>query len=111
MIKTRRTKRTFSREFKLDAIDQVVKDQRDPREVALALELNPDPLREWIQLYKQEILDIEPVGNTITTTPVEGELIDEFFVSGEYRTVLRMCIFQPQYLEKFMILSDKPLVK
>ncbi len=26
---------------------------------------------------------------------VEGELIDEFFVSGEYRTVLRMCIFQP----------------
>lgn len=42
---------------------------------------------------------------------VEGELIDEFFVSGEYRTVLRMCIFQPQYLEKFTILSDKSLVK
>lgn len=42
---------------------------------------------------------------------VEGELIYEFFVSGEYCTVLCMCIFQPQYLEKFMILIDKSLMK
>ena len=42
---------------------------------------------------------------------VEGELIDEFFVNGEYRTVLRMCIFQPQYLAKFKTPNDKPLVK
>ena len=42
---------------------------------------------------------------------VEGELIDEFFVNGEYRTVLRMCIFQPQYLAKFKTPGDKPLVK
>ena len=34
MIKTRRTKRTFSPEFKLEAIEQVVKYQRDVREVA-----------------------------------------------------------------------------
>ena len=40
MIKTRRTKRTFFPEFKLEAIEQVVKYQRDVREVALALELN-----------------------------------------------------------------------
>ena len=44
MIKTRRTKRTFSPEFKLEAIEQVVKYQRDVREVALALEINPDHL-------------------------------------------------------------------
>lgn len=42
MIKTRRTKRTFSPEFKLEAIEQVVKYQRDVRGVAHALELNPD---------------------------------------------------------------------
>ena len=41
MIKTRRTKRTFSPELRLEAIEQVVKYQRDVREVALALELNP----------------------------------------------------------------------
>ena len=28
----------------------------------------------------------------------EGKLIDEFFVNGEYRTAIRMCIFQPEYL-------------
>ena len=66
MIKTRRTKRTFSPEFKLEAIEQVVKYQRDVREVALALELNPDHLRKWIRLYKQELQGIEPAGNAIS---------------------------------------------
>jgi len=42
MIKTRRTKRIFSPEFKLEAIGQIVKYQRDVREVAQALELNPE---------------------------------------------------------------------
>ncbi len=66
MTKTRRTKRTFSPVFKLEANEQVVKYQRDVREVALALELNPDHLRKWIQLYKQELQGIEPAGNAIT---------------------------------------------
>lgn len=62
MLKTRRTKHTFSTEFKLEAIEQVVKYQRDVREVALALQLNPDHLRKWIRLYKQELRGIEPTG-------------------------------------------------
>ncbi|AXE36368.1 spermidine N1-acetyltransferase [Chromobacterium phragmitis] len=28
----------------------------------------------------------------------EGELIDEFFVNGRYRSALRMCLFQPEFL-------------
>ncbi|MEN5017742.1 spermidine N1-acetyltransferase [Erwinia sp. Eh17-17] len=32
---------------------------------------------------------------------IEGELIHEFFINGEYRNTIRMCIFQHQYLEKF----------
>ncbi|OCQ52777.1 Spermidine N(1)-acetyltransferase [Photorhabdus australis subsp. thailandensis] len=28
---------------------------------------------------------------------IEGELIDEFFINGGYRTAIRMCIFQHQY--------------
>ena len=67
-----RTKRTFSPEFRLEAIEQVVKYQRDVREVALALELNPDYLRKWIRLYKQELQGIEPAGNAIT--PEQREL-------------------------------------
>ena len=66
MINTRRTKRTFSPEFKLEAVEQVIKYQRDVREVAQALELNPDHLRKWIRLYNQEIQGIEPVVNAIT---------------------------------------------
>lgn len=66
MIKTRRTKRIFSPEFKLKAIEQVAKYQRDVREVALAPELNPDHLRKWIRLYKQELQGIESAGNAIT---------------------------------------------
>lgn len=31
---------------------------------------------------------------------VEGILKHEFFINGTYRNVTRMCIFQPQYLEK-----------
>ncbi len=45
MIKTRRTKCTFSSEFKTEAIEQVVKCQRDVYDVALAPELNPEHLR------------------------------------------------------------------
>ncbi len=44
----------------------VVKYQRDVREGALALELNPDHLRKWIRLYKQELQGIEPAGNAIS---------------------------------------------
>lgn len=32
---------------------------------------------------------------------VEADLIHEFFINGEYRSAVRMCIFQHQYLEKF----------
>ena len=66
MINTRRTKRTSSPEFKLEAVEQVIKYQRDVREVAQALELNPDHLRKWIRPYNHEIQDIELVGNAIT---------------------------------------------
>lgn len=48
MINSRRHKRTFPQEFKLEAIEKIVKCQRDVREVAQALELNPDHLRKWI---------------------------------------------------------------
>ncbi|PHI54202.1 hypothetical protein B9T65_00010 [Serratia marcescens] len=47
-------------------MEQVVKYQRDVRDVAQALELNPDHLRKWIRLYKQELQGIEPAGNAIT---------------------------------------------
>lgn len=32
---------------------------------------------------------------------IEGTLKHEFFINGEYRDAIRMCIFQHQYLAKF----------
>lgn len=56
----------LSPEFRLEAIEQVIKYQRDVREAALALKLNPAHWRKWIRLYKQELQGIEPTGNAIT---------------------------------------------
>ncbi|AWK13335.1 spermidine N1-acetyltransferase [Candidatus Fukatsuia symbiotica] len=33
----------------------------------------------------------------------EGELKKEFFINGEYRTVIRMCIFQREYFDKYKL--------
>ncbi|MCP2003044.1 UNVERIFIED_ORG: transposase [Buttiauxella agrestis ATCC 33320] len=61
MIETRRTKRTFSPEFKLEAIGQVIKYQRDVREGAQALELNPDHLRKWIRCISRNFRVLSPL--------------------------------------------------
>lgn len=66
MFKTRRTKHTFSPKFKFEAIEQVVKYQRDVREIAQAIRLNPDHLLKWIRFYRQQLQGLEPTGNTIT---------------------------------------------
>jgi len=64
MIKTRRTKRTFSPEFRLEAIGQVVKYQRDVREVAQPLQgIEPAnaiaPEQREIQQLKAQIKRLE----------------------------------------------------
>ncbi len=39
---------------------------------------------------------------------VEGELMHEFFINGQYRNAIRMCIFQHQYLAEQNTGSDSP---
>ena len=39
---------------------------------------------------------------------VEGELMHEFFINGQYRNAIRMCIFQHQYLAAQNTGSDSP---
>jgi len=41
---------------------------------------------------------------------VEGELVDEFFINGQYRTTIRMCIFQHQFLSQHKV-TDSRLLK
>lgn len=65
MLKRRRTKRTFSPEFRLEDIEQVVKYQRDVREVPLAFERPLDHLCKWIRMYRRGLQGIETTGNSI----------------------------------------------
>jgi diamine N-acetyltransferase len=37
---------------------------------------------------------------------IEGVLKHEFFINGAYRNTIRMCIFQPQYLEKYKNINN-----
>ncbi|KFK91993.1 transposase, partial [Serratia sp. Ag2] len=60
MTQPNQTKRRFSPEFKLEAIEQVVKYQRSTIEVARALELDPSQLRKWIRQYKEEVSGVTP---------------------------------------------------
>ncbi len=41
---------------------------------------------------------------------IEGVLKQEFFIHGEYRDTIRMCIFQHQYLEKHKSFNNNKLL-
>ncbi|BAT38079.1 predicted protein of IS3-family IS element [Escherichia albertii] len=59
-------KRRFSPEFKLEAIEQVVKYQHAAADVARSLELDPCQLRKWIRQYKAEIIGVTPANPALT---------------------------------------------
>ncbi len=102
MIKTRRAKRTFSPEFKIEAIEQVVKFQLDVRYVTLALEINPDHLRKWIRLYKQELQGIEHTGNAITPEQREIQHLQAAvaLVLDSFQPQPEAVAFQPTIVEQ-----------
>ena len=82
MTQYKQTKRRFSPEFKLEAIEQVVKYQQRAVEVARALELDPSLLRKWVRQYEAETRGITPTGGALTPTggaltPTGGALTPE----------------------------------
>ncbi|MCW2474540.1 MULTISPECIES: transposase [unclassified Symbiopectobacterium] len=66
MTQRKRTKRRFSPEFKLKAIEQVIKYQQRAVDVAQSLDLDPSQLRKWIRQYEAEIQGITPAGVALT---------------------------------------------
>ncbi|HFE8063972.1 TPA: transposase [Klebsiella pneumoniae] len=54
MTQRKQTKRRFSPEFKLEAVEQVVKHQLRAVDVARALDVDATLLRKWIRQYKSE---------------------------------------------------------
>ena len=67
MTQRKQTKRRFSPEFKLEAIEQVVKYQQSAVEVAHTLEPDPSQLRKWIRQYQAEVSDVTPDNPALTS--------------------------------------------
>ena len=66
MTQHKPAKRRFSPEFKLEAIEQVVKYQQTAAEVARALDLDPSQLRKWVRQYKAEVSGVTPDNPALT---------------------------------------------
>ena len=49
-----RKRRSFSQEFKIEAVRMVVKQGRDPFQVCEDLKIRPDMLRKWIRKFEDE---------------------------------------------------------
>ncbi|WP_416777218.1 IS3 family transposase [Xenorhabdus budapestensis] len=65
-MKLKLTKRQYSAEFKLEAVQQVVLHQQRVVDVAHALGINNSTLGKWVHQYKAEIQGITPVGKAMT---------------------------------------------
>ena len=66
MTQTKQAKCRFSPEFKLEAVEQVVKHQQRAVDVARALDVDATLLRKWIRQYKSELQGETPTGAALT---------------------------------------------
>ncbi|WP_340610745.1 transposase [Xenorhabdus bharatensis] len=65
-MKVKLTKRHYSAEFKLEAVQQVILHQQRVVDVARSLGINPRTLGKWVRQYNAEIQRITPVGKVLT---------------------------------------------
>ncbi|MBD2816054.1 transposase [Xenorhabdus sp. Flor] len=65
-MKLKPTKRHYSVELKLEAVQQVVLHQQRVVDVARLLGVDSSTLRKWIRQYKAEMQGVTPVGNALT---------------------------------------------
>ena len=71
-----------------------------PEMASFSNEFDFDPLRGPVKDFTQTLMDEqgEVTKRVSGTLSEEGELMHEFFINGQYRNAIRMCIFQHQYL-------------
>ncbi|ENB7488944.1 TPA: transposase [Citrobacter koseri] len=89
MTQRKQTKRRFSPEFKLEAIEQVVKYQQPAVEVAHTLEPDPSQLRKWIRQYKAEVSDMTPDNPVLTSEQREIQSLRARIKRPEMEKILK----------------------
>ncbi|WP_187655652.1 transposase, partial [Xenorhabdus sp. PB62.4] len=65
-MKLKLTKRHYSTEFKLEAVQQVVLYQQRVVDVARSLGIDSSTLGKWVRQYKAEMQGMTPVGKALT---------------------------------------------
>ncbi|PHM61434.1 transposase [Xenorhabdus ishibashii] len=65
-MKLKPTKRHYSVEFKLEAVQQVVLHHQRVIDIARSLAVDASTLRKWIRQYKAEIQGVTPAGKALT---------------------------------------------
>ncbi|WP_187655713.1 transposase, partial [Xenorhabdus sp. PB62.4] len=65
-MKLKLTKRHYSAEFKLEAVQQVVLHQQRVIDVARSLAIDNSTLGKWVRQYQAEIQGMTPVGKALT---------------------------------------------
>nr|WP_261280894.1 IS3 family transposase [Serratia marcescens] len=108
MTQRKQTKRRFSPEFKLEAIEQVTKYQQRAVDVALALDLDPSQLRKWIRQYEAELQGVTPAGVAVTPDQQRiRELEKQVRRLEEQNTILKKgyCALDVRLAERFTIVA------
>ncbi|WP_187655562.1 transposase, partial [Xenorhabdus sp. PB62.4] len=65
-MKLKLTKRQYSTEFKLEAVQQVVLYQQRVVDVARSLGIDSSTLGKWVRQYQAEMQGMTPVGKALT---------------------------------------------
>ncbi|OTA14140.1 transposase [Xenorhabdus vietnamensis] len=65
-MKLNPTKRHYSAEFKLEAVQQVVLHQQRVIDVARSLGIDNSILGKWVRQYKAEMQGMTPMGKALT---------------------------------------------
>ncbi|WP_394853165.1 IS3 family transposase [Serratia marcescens] len=108
MTQRKQTKRRFSPEFKLEAIEQVTKYQQRAVDVALALDLDPSQLRKWIRQYEAELQGVTPAGVAVTPDQQRiRELEKQVRRLEEQNTIFKKgyCALDVRLAERFTIVA------
>lgn len=73
MTQNKQTKRRFTPEFKLEAIEQVTKFQQRITDVASVLQLDASTLGKWVRQYRRERQGMTPAG-AVALTPEQRRI-------------------------------------
>ncbi|ELR67192.1 Mobile element protein [Photobacterium marinum] len=99
---TKRTRRTFSPEFKLEAAQLVLDQSYSVAEAAKAMNVGKSTMDKWVRQLKEERQGISPKASPMTAEQIEiRELKKKLARLEEHNEILKNVWSAPELQEKF----------